>query len=172
MYIEEIFRWWATPKKEIIYDNSDWSRGLILFFIYYLIWDSIFIFYVYPTIGGWHHHIPYLIFMSLSLFYKCPGVFVISFPMEVSTIFLSIGHIWPTLRQDVIVCISFFTLRVLYHFFIWTQLYRSRNDSPFLIYPFCLLPWFVHIWWSVKMFTRLLKMKHDHWIGFLINFES
>jgi hypothetical protein len=138
---------WPT---EILYGNDRLSRGLVNFFVCYLIWDTIFIYKDYPSIGGIHHHLPYFLFMAVSLHYRCPGMFVVFMPMEFSSIFLSIGHIWPKFRADILFGITFFLGRVIYHFILWRRLYITRNDSPVFVWPFALLPLLIHIQWFSK----------------------
>ena len=147
--------WPAT----IIYGNGRLSRLLVKFFVTYLCWDSFFIYRDYPTIGGMFHHVPYLVFMALSLYYHCPSMFVVFMPMEVSSIFLSLGHIWPNFRADIPFGITFFAGRVLYHAYLWLQLYNTRSESPFLVYPFSILPLFVHIHWFGKWCFSMLKKR-------------
>ena len=78
-----------------LYGNDHLSRFLVVFFLAYLVVDSVAMLRHYRSVGGLHHHIPYFAFMALSIAYECPGVFVLFFPLEFSTIPLAIGHIWP-----------------------------------------------------------------------------
>ncbi len=148
---------WTT---EIMYGNDRISQGLIRFFISYLVLDIVIMFRDYPSIGGIYHHLPYLMFMALSLYYSCPSIFVIFFPLELSTIFLACGTIWPKYRQDFLFGVSFFLTRIVYHIVLWWQLFLSKDEAPFLAYPFAILPWFMHVFWfSIWLQKRIMPSK-------------
>ena len=142
---------------DIMYGNDRISRGLVNFFVSYLLWDTVFIYTDYPSVGGIHHHLPYFIFMAFSLHYRCPAMFVVFMPMELSSIFLSVGHIWPPYRADLWFGITFFLGRIVYHFLLWLRLYATRGDSPFIVWPFALLPLAVHIQWFTKWLMSMYK---------------
>lgn len=144
---------------ELIYGNDRISRALVNFFCSYLLWDTILIYTDYPSIGGIHHHLPYLLFMVVSLHYKCPAMFAVFMPMEISSIFLSIGHIWPSYRADFLFGITFFAGRIVYHFILWCRLYVTREESPFFVWPFALLPFFVHLQWFYKWCLSMLRKR-------------
>lgn len=147
----------SNYNSDFIYANDKLSQFLVLYFINYLICDSIVMQFHYKTIGGLLHHIPYGIFMIITIIYKCPSVFVIFFPLEISTIPLSIGYIWPKWRFNILFGILFLYFRILYHAFMCIVLYKTRDKSPLLIWPFTCIPWFVHIYWFIKWFKSFYK---------------
>ena len=142
---------------EILYSNDTLSKFLVVYFLVYLFWDSIIMMFHYRTIGGLTHHIPYAIFMSLTIYFKCPSIFVLFFPLEISTIPLAIGHIWPQRRFDLLFGMSFFYFRIIYHGQMCVTLWKKRDLCPFLIWPFACLPWFVHVYWFVKWARSYMK---------------
>ena len=148
----------------LLYGTSRRSRFLMHFFLSYLVWDCAVMFVDFPSVGGLMHHIPYFIFMALSLYFECPNIFVVFFPLEISTVFLASGQIWPQYRADIPFGITFFFTRVVYHIALWYRLYVTRDDSPFYVWPFSLLPWFVHCIWFSKWLVNQLKSskKRNH----------
>jgi hypothetical protein len=138
---------WASAS---IYADDAHCRSLITFFLCYLVWDTVYMQMHYRTIGGLMHHVPYFLFMAMSLYFHCPALFVIFFPLEISTIPLAIGYIWPLYRYDTLFGVSFFLVRIVLHIYLWCQLYHTRQDSPFVAYPWALLPWIMHIYWFMK----------------------
>lgn len=135
---------------ELLYANDRLSRVLVRFFVTYLCWDSLLALTDYPTVGGLTHHLPYLLFMGLSLWHSCPGMFVAFMPMELSTVFLASGIAWPQARNDLAFGLTFFLGRLVYHVWLWLRLYHTRASSPFLVWPFALLPYFIHLFWFFK----------------------
>jgi hypothetical protein len=145
--------WPAT----IMYADNPRCRSLMHFFLAYLFWDSVYMFRDYRTVGGMLHHTPYFLFMSMSLYFNCPAMFVCFFPLEVSTIFLAMGHIWPEYRYDIIFGITFFFSRIVFHLYLWMKLFETRDQSPFLAYPFALVPWLMHVFWFYKWLVSYFK---------------
>jgi hypothetical protein len=147
---------------ELFYGNDQLSQTLLRFFLVYLFWDSVLIAIEYPSIGGFHHHIPYALFMGGALWFKCPAVFVAFYPLEYSSLFLASGTIWPSCRQDIAFGVSFFLTRIVYHFVMWIHLYTTRESSPLLFWPFALLPLGVHVfWWYKWLLSQLKKRKKE-----------
>ena len=145
---------------DILYSNDSISRTLVSTFCYYLIMDSVFIYYYYPTIGGYHHHIPYFIMFWISLHCECPGVFVCFMPMEVSTIYLAWGKIWPKHRQDWMFGITFFLGRIVLHSYLSWRLWLTRESSPIYGLWVCsLVPLVTHVQWFVKWCLIMQKKK-------------
>ncbi len=142
---------------DVMYNNDRLTRGMLNFFCCYLLWDTAFIPLFYPSVGGYHHHLPYFLFMSTALYYKAPGMFVVFMPMELSSVLLAVGHIWPSFRQDLAFGITFFLGRIVYHSILWTRLFATRADSPFFVYPFALLPLCVHVNWFYKWSLSYIK---------------
>lgn len=149
-------------RSEHLYYEDRMSTFLTRFFTCYLILDTIIMFFHFPSIGGLPHHSGYFILFATCLIYHCPSVVMAFFPLEFSSIFLASGTIWPEFRQDLIFGISFFVLRVVYHFYLWLRLYQTRDDSPVLFWPFAILPWFMHVYWFVKWFISQMKKRNKN----------
>lgn len=144
---------------EVLYGNDRLSRALVHFFLTYLVIDSLLIYVDYPTIGGYVHHLPYFLFMAASLYFNCPAVFVVFMPMELSTIFLGAGFTWPSCRSDLLFGSTFFLGRLVYHVWLWVKLFTTRKDSPFLVWPFAALPYFIHAFWFYKWCRSMLRRR-------------
>lgn len=154
-----VYRGFATGWPiEILYSNDTFSRTLVSCFNYYLIWDTAFIYKFYPTIGGYHHHIPYFLMFWASLHFNCPGVFVCYMPMEVSTIFLAIGKSWPQYRMDWLFGVTFFLGRIVLHSYLSWRLWLTRAHSPiYMLWLFSLVPLVTHAQWFVKWCLLMRK---------------
>lgn len=144
---------------ETLYGNDPLSRALVDFFVTYLLWDTVFIVVEYPAVGGFLHHGPYLLFMSTALYFDCPGMFVVFMPMELSTIFLAAGYIWPSHRADILFGSTFFLGRLVYHLWVWLRLFETREQSPFFVWPFALLPYIIHIFWFYRWCKSFLRRR-------------
>jgi hypothetical protein len=112
---------------------------------------------------AWGHHIGYLIFMALTLFYDCPMIFVAYFPLEVSTIFLASGHIWKSARKDLLFGVTFFIFRILYHGALSVYLLYHLNVSPMKISVFgSYLTLVLHIFWWKNWLLKYLNQKQKN----------
>lgn len=152
---------WAGASRgwppESLYGNDSLSRALVDFFVTYLVWDSVLILVEYPSVGGFLHHLPYLLFMAAALYHDCPAMFVVFMPMELSTIFLAAGYIWPACRADFAFGSTFFLGRLVYHLWVWLRLVDTRAQSPFFVWPFAFLPYIIHVFWFYRWCRSALR---------------
>ncbi|KAI1315528.1 hypothetical protein EDD11_000676 [Mortierella claussenii] len=113
-------------------------------------------------LSGWVHHLAYMALtyqmardQDLSLGAICGG------PFEFSTIFLSIGYVFPNLRSDFWFPLSFFTVRIVYHFLIWHEMsfnYVAPKGCAALFGVSFLL----HVFWLQKYFRgRRRRARRD-----------
>ena len=148
----------------ILYSSSPYSVYSTLFFLSYLALDShLMIIKLYPpTDVSWINHLGYAAISLLTIKYGISNLVLLAYPVEFSTIPLSIGYIWPSQRRDVITATVFFTVRVVYHAWILWLLYKTRYQAPLIplcIFPFACIAWCFHIHWFYKMASRLSR--HD-----------
>ena len=110
-----------TPKlMEYLFYHDRLSLLSMRFFCTYLSIDTIYMYLYYRNVSNvvsWIHHIGYAIVMATTLLTvaPCPMIFVVFFPLEISTLFLASGSIWPRSRQDALFGATFFIFRVIYH---------------------------------------------------------
>ena len=147
-----------------LYSSSPYSVYSILFFFSYLALDLYLMnIKVYPSTDiSWIHHISYAALSLLIIKNGVSNLALFAYPLEMSSIPLSIGHIWPSQRRDVITATVFFNVRVVYHAWILWLLYKTRDQSPlitFCIFPFACITWCLHVRWFYKMASRLAR--HD-----------
>jgi hypothetical protein len=118
-------------------------------------------YFYYRTISNfmsWAHHVGYLIAMGYSLICNCPMIFVVFLPVEFSTVFLAIGHIWPKYRQDLAFGVSFFACRVLYHGLLVAFLLVHRKFIPHIIFTIgASMSWLTHIDWFYKWYKSYTR---------------
>ena len=133
-----------------IYSTNRESRFFITFFCTFFVLDLVYLNFHYPEESGWAHHIAYFLCMVLGLLYNFPMVYVVFFPLEIPTFILSIGHIWPKYRQDILFGVIFFLTRVLFHGFMLRILYDTRYISPLPVWHLASISWLIHVFWFGK----------------------
>jgi len=136
------------------YLKTDYFSSLaILYFIEYLALDLILgCMYYYKELGlltSWIHHILYIMYCTHMYFKGYTRAFMPCLLLEVPTSVLSIGRIFPHLRNDGLFGLTFFIFRILYNFFL---IVRSTVDYEFtlvLCAMFCL-----HAYWFINWFLK------------------
>ena len=150
---------------EFLFSHDRWSMLSMRFFCTYLLLDTIYMYLYYYKISNivsWIHHVGYNVVMATTMLTSppCPMIFVAFFPLEISTIFLASGSIWPHSRQDFLFGLTFFLFRVVYHGAL----------VAFLFYNFAYIPsyrgyyaigasmsWFMHCKWFCNWFTKYMR---------------
>jgi hypothetical protein len=86
------------------------------YFITYLIADMLFGWLYYPDqmnlVTGWIHHIIYMFMIPAIMANHLAGAFMINMFMELPTIFLAIGYLFPPLRSEYLFGSTFFVTRI------------------------------------------------------------
>ncbi|KAJ3069002.1 hypothetical protein HDU98_007907 [Podochytrium sp. JEL0797] len=99
----------TLPAKATVADmpslDSDYSWGLGAFFFAYLVADTVIGVIDYPTqfslLSGWIHHIGYALVVITQMQYgQIGGYLTMASVMELSTVFLSMGHLNKLWRRD------------------------------------------------------------------------
>ncbi|KAF9295517.1 hypothetical protein BGZ74_010778 [Mortierella antarctica] len=142
------------------------------YFIAYCILDLILGGLHYPKyvdpLSGYFHHLIYMGLVmrlvseeKISLFNVCGS------PLELSTVFLSSGMIWPERRSDLWFPVTFFTSRIL---FVIAILHEVQFNMPIpyggtSVYALALM---LHIYWFWKYFqsVKRKRMQQDKKAGF------
>ncbi|KAF9934124.1 hypothetical protein FBU30_003405 [Linnemannia zychae] len=110
-------------------------------------------------LSGWAHHLFYLGVMSRAASQgSISTFFAIGTPIEVSTIFLATGHIFPTLRSDILFATSFFLARIVYPIALLPELYLNVESR--LCWKIGALAFLVHIYWFHKVIQQQTRYYH------------
>ncbi|KAI8361366.1 hypothetical protein B0O80DRAFT_422411 [Mortierella sp. GBAus27b] len=120
-------------------------------------------------LSGWAHHIGYTalayrmaVGKALSVYAICGGLleswlqFVTLDPipflsLPVSTIFLSVGFVFPHLRSDFWFPVSFILCRIFYNFFLWHEVFFNYN-TPSGAAGVYAVSFAMHVFWLHKFF--------------------
>ncbi|KAF9561108.1 hypothetical protein EC968_005849 [Mortierella alpina] len=130
------------------------------YFISYLLCDLLLGMIYYRTyldpLSGWFHHLAYLAVVSSATSQRnVSTLFAIGTPIEVSTIFLASGHIFPHLRSDVLFAVSFFLSRIVYPVVLLPELYLNVESR--LCWKVAVVALMVHIHWFHKFIQQQLR---------------
>lgn len=135
-------------------DAPDYSVRATTAFLAFLACDTTFGVTNYAAyfepIAGWAHHIAYALLFSFAIVGGFTNAVATALPLELTTIILGLGHIWPALRADIPFGVSFFVLRIVYHAYVTTQ-YVGARGSRESKYP------------ALWVFMSLALVLHVHW---------
>ncbi len=148
---------------EYLFTSHDrYSLLSMRFFCTYLLVDTIYMYLYYFNVSNvvsWIHHVGYAIVMATTLLTSppCPMIFVVFFPLEISTIFLASGSIWPRYKQDFLFGMTFFVFRVVYHGALVAFLFYNFATIP--SYKGCYaigasMSWIMHCKWFYTWFKK------------------
>ncbi|KAF8924013.1 hypothetical protein BGZ58_002281 [Dissophora ornata] len=140
--------------------ESDVATMYSAYFVSYLICDLLLgvIYYraYLDPLSGWFHHLGYLSVVSNATLQKnVSTLFAIGTPIEVSTIFLASGHIFPKLRSDFLFATSFFLSRIVYPIVLIPELYLNVESR--LCWKVSLMALMVHIHWFRKFVQQQIR---------------
>jgi hypothetical protein len=99
-------------------------------------------------ITGFLHHTAFILFLPLTLYSHIEGAFLLLCLNEIPTLILSLGQMFRLFRQDLLVGISFFLIRVIYTltYTLLVVIKDTNEGKPYLLtilLPICIL----HIIW-------------------------
>ena len=109
------------------------------------------------------HHIFYCGFLFHSLVKGYTVSFAYTLLMESSSILLSGGSIFKSLRNDMAFGFLFFLFRILYHGFLLYKIYTIPNPRV-IIWPPVLGVWVLHWYWFsgwIKQQNKRRKIRTD-----------
>lgn len=137
---------------EYIYGDDLFSRIILIFFTSCNIMDLLLGYfyykeYLYPltTIC---HHIFFIIIVVIFLGTHTTRGFLITFVFELPTFLLSIGTVWPNLRNDLAFGITFFLTRICFHILAIWRLASLGFDG--IGWKVLCLPFILHLHWFYK----------------------
>lgn len=142
-----------SPTSLFLMSNHRLSEFMSVFFIVFLIMDSLLGFLFYPNevgaLTGWVHHLIYFIFVMNALYWKFTNVLATCLLEELPTIILAVGSVFPKYRNDLAFGITFFSTRIVFHsFFLILAFFYIRNYT--VAWIGILLVLIVHIFWFTK----------------------
>ncbi|KAF9359294.1 hypothetical protein BGX26_012674 [Mortierella sp. AD094] len=140
--------------------ESDLATMYSAYFISYLICDlglGIIHYRKYlDPLSGWLHHLGYLCIISNATLQKNVSTFfAMGTPIEVSTIFLASGHIFPKLRSDFLFAIAFFTSRIVYPIVLLPELYLNVESR--LCWKVAMMALLLHVHWFRKFVQQQIR---------------
>ncbi|KAF9386742.1 hypothetical protein CPB97_003383 [Podila verticillata] len=143
--------------------ESDVAVAYSAYFVSYLICDLVLGMIHYRAhldpLSGWFHHLGYLgVVSNATLQRNVSTLFALGTPIEVSTIFLATGHIFPNLRSDVLFATSFFLARIVYPIVMLPELYL--NVEARLCWKVAVMALLVHIHWFHKFVQQQIRYYH------------
>ncbi|KAK3831327.1 MAG: hypothetical protein JOS17DRAFT_744999 [Linnemannia elongata] len=148
--------------------ESGLATGYCAYFVSYLICDLVLgcVYYhdFVDPLSGWAHHLFYLGVMSRATAQgNISTLFAMGTPIEVSTIFLATGHIFPTLRSDVVFATSFFLARIVYPIALLPELFLNVESR--LCWKVGTMALLVHVYWFHKFVQQQLRYYHASHAG-------
>ncbi|KAF9127797.1 hypothetical protein BGW39_005616 [Mortierella sp. 14UC] len=140
--------------------ESGLATAYCAYFVSYLICDLGLGMLYYrdfvDPLSGWAHHLFYLGIMSRATAQgNISTLFAMGTPIEVSTVFLATGHIFPTLRSDVAFATSFFLARIVYPIALLPEL--ILNVESRLCWKVGVMALLVHVYWFYKFVQQQLR---------------
>ena len=97
-------------------------------------------------VEGWFHHSCYLGFFGWLRFSGWSVGIMTTLPLEIPTIILATGRVFPSLRQDVLFGVSFLLTRIVYHSFLLFRWYNMENP-PATLWPYPAAILVLHVYW-------------------------
>ncbi|KAG0353892.1 hypothetical protein BC939DRAFT_505259 [Gamsiella multidivaricata] len=146
-------------------NESNLATMYSAYFVSYLICDLVLGMVYYRAyldpLSGWAHHLGYLAVVSNATLQKnVSTLFAMGTPIEVSTIFLASGHIFPMLRSDLLFATSFFLSRILYPIVLLPELYLNVESR--LCWKVALMALAVHVHWFRKFVQQQIRYYRAH----------
>ncbi|KAF9362394.1 hypothetical protein BGX34_006264 [Mortierella sp. NVP85] len=127
------------------------------FFVSYLICDLVLGMVYYRAyldpLSAWTHHLGYLgVVSSAALQKNVSTLFAMGTPIELSTIILASGHVFPSLRSDLLFAVSFVLCRIMYPMVLLPELYLNVESRMY--WKVGLVAFMVHLHWFRKFIQR------------------
>ncbi|KAI9299705.1 hypothetical protein BJ944DRAFT_274004 [Cunninghamella echinulata] len=139
--------------------NSNNDIALVCFFQIYLFLDLALGYRYYKKqirwVTGWFHHSMYLILLCWFLKKRIASFFVTAAILELPTLILSIGSLYPKYRSDHLFAISFFILRLVFHTSMIRLLKHHHHIKSLWLVALAILP--LHLYWFYGIMTLQVR---------------
>jgi hypothetical protein len=116
-----------------IYGSHRLAQRAVIMQLVYFVLDCLGMRFVYPLASdtqAWIHHILFMYFMGMSVWLDCPNIFLAFYVVEIPTIMLGVGRMFPHLRVDLPLIFIFFVCRICLHSLLIWILYTTFAKSP------------------------------------------
>ncbi|KAH8832032.1 hypothetical protein DL96DRAFT_1553219 [Flagelloscypha sp. PMI_526] len=146
------------------------SRGALdvyalRFFQSYLISDLILGALSYPDqvdlLSGWIHHSVYILIVEVAIYREWTHIFSLASIMELPTLVMSIGKLWPKFKSTVLFATTFFLTRIFFHATLAASYSLSHNGAsvshskiPAAILSVLLL---LHVFWFSQCIQGFIR---------------
>jgi len=138
-----------VSEKSLIVDTP-LCKQVLMFFIVYCTLDLAIGFFHYGELVsflfGWCHHLGYILLCGWILKEHISLAFGVFSILEAPTAILAMGHVKKSWRRDLSYGLTFFALRVFYHFFLLTHFWSFQHYSKLWI--FVVLTLVLHLHWG------------------------
>ena len=147
--------WCGWPAIQM-YQSTNFSDTLIIFPLVKLGEDLYLMVHEYPfALIPWVHHVGYALSLWISYQYRITGSILLVHAMEIPTVFLAMGYVWPNQRRNYITYPLVFIFRIVYHGWLIWLFYQTRHDSPVPeMWVIAAILWLIHVHWFYKIMTR------------------
>lgn len=141
--------WYGKWTSEFIYSDDFLSRQIMIYFVASNVMDLVIGSIRYPAFidpfTTTCHHIFYIAF-ALSIISSNYSVgFMLCFFMEVPTLIMALGTVWPYLRSDYLFGVVFFLTRILFNAFQAYKLFQIHPNG--WIWKVCTMVLCLHLHW-------------------------
>jgi len=137
-------------KPEAYFESHPAADAAATAFLSFLVLDSVVGNRQYREqfglVEGWLHHVGYTLVCVEGLRGPFTTGLLSSMNIEVTTIILSIGRIWPEHRSDVLFGVAFFLIRIVWCVYVMLIVMRAPN-----------------LRWIVPAFISTAILMHVHW---------
>jgi hypothetical protein len=146
-----VYKIFAEDKWEAdyIYGEEFESRCIALFFIAANIMDLVIGFIRYPEyldpLTTIFHHIFYISFMAILLAMSYTRGFLLCFLLEIPTVVLALGSVWPSLRSDLLFGVTFVPTRLVFNAYLAFKLGMMHPEG--YVWRVCMCVLGLHIYW-------------------------
>lgn len=148
---------------ENVFSENIYSRAVVTFFAACNIADIIVGYFYYPSycdpFTTYFHHFFYVSCCVVYIGYGQTLIFLLGFFVEIPTVLLNLGVVFPNMRTDLLYGIIFFIFRVVYHI-IFTFRVAQIDESGFA-WKLILVPFPAHILWFYKWLRGYMKKGSD-----------
>jgi hypothetical protein len=140
---------------EYIYGDDRFSRTILIFFTACNVMDLLIgmVYYqefLYPLTTIFHH-LFFITIVTVFLGTHSTRGFLITFVFELPTFLLSVGTVWPHLRNDMAFGITFFLTRICFHILAIWRLAQLGWDG--IGWKVLCLPFLMHVNWFYNWVT-------------------
>lgn len=146
---------------ENVFAENIYSRTVVTFFAACNITDLFIGAIYYPSfcdpLTTYVHHAFYISCCFAYIGYGQTLVFLLGFFVEIPTVLLNVGVVFPNLRTDLLYGVVFFFFRIIYHVIFLARVYPL--DESGVSWKLIVVPLPAHVMWFYKWLQGYLKGK-------------